>query len=108
MAISAECAQDEEFLNFFRFLWDHYNDGCFAHGFLPPGKPDSTEGASEFQLDLLDKYANAGSFAKCWDVTVDVATSEILLNETPSLTLGDLTPEEWADRLDEAVRQNVK
>ena len=108
MAISAECAQEEEFMNFFRFLWDHYNDGCFAHGFLPPGKPTSTEDASEFQLDLLDKYANAGSFAKCWDVTVDVATSEILLNETPSLTLGDLTPKEWAARLDEAVKQNVK
>ncbi len=35
-AISAECAQDEEFLKLFWFLWDHYNDGCFAHGFCRP------------------------------------------------------------------------
>ena len=108
MAISAECAEDEEFLNFFRFLWDHYNDGCFEHGYLPPGKPSSTDDASKLQLELLDNYANAGSFAKCWDVVVDVATSEGLLNETPSLTLGNLTPKEWAARLDEAIKRNLQ
>lgn len=106
--ISAECAAEEEFMNFFRFLWDHYNDGAFEHGYLPPGKPSSMEGASELQKELLNNYANAGSFAKCWDVVADVATSEVLLNETPSLTLGDLTPEEWAARLDEAIKQNVQ
>lgn len=30
-----------------------------------------------------------------------------MLNETPSLTLGALTPEEWAAHLDEAIKQNV-
>ena len=38
----------------------------------------------------------------------DVATAEVMLNETPSLTLGALTPEEWAAHLDEAIKQNVQ
>ena len=106
--ISAKCAEDEEFKNFFRFLWDHYNDRCFVNGTLPPGKPSSMDDASEFQKELLNNFANAESFAKCWDVVADVATAEVMLNETPSLTLGALTPEEWAAHLDEAIKQNVQ
>ena len=66
------------------------------------------DGASEFQKELLNDFANAESFAKCWDVVADVATAEVMLNETPSLTLGALTPEEWAAHLDEAIKQNVQ
>ena len=41
-------------------------------------------------------------------IFADVATAEVMLNETPSLTLGALTPEEWAAHLDEAIKQNVQ
>ena len=41
-------------------------------------------------------------------IFADVATAEVMLNETPGLTLGALTPEEWAAHLDEAIKQNVQ
>lgn len=106
--MSTECSQDEEKMNFFTFFWDNWNDLCVTNGIVPPGKPHSTEGASDLQKEFLADFEAVESYAYCWDVVVDVATSEVLLSETPSLTLGDLTPEEWAARLDEAAAMNIE
>ncbi len=108
MFISAEAAKEEEMMNFLAFFWDHYNDLCLELGYLPPGQPSNIDIATDLQKELMEDFASVTSYAKCWDVVVDVATSEVLLSETPNLTLGNLTPEEWAARLDEAAAMNIE
>ena len=38
---------------------------------------------------------------------MDAASNEILKAETVNLALGEITPEEWADRVDKAVAENA-
>lgn len=108
MFISTKAAQEEEMMNFLAFFWDHYNDICLEMGYLPPGEPSNMDIATDLQKQLLEDFASVTSYAECWDVVVDVATSEVLLSETPNLTLGNLTAEEWAARLDEAAEMNIE
>lgn len=108
LLMNAEVAQEEEMKNFLAFFWDHYNDMALERGFLPPGKPSNMDNATELQKQLIADFENVTAYAKCWDVVVDVATSEVLLSETPGLTLGDITPEEWAARMDEAAAMNIE
>lgn len=106
--ISAKAAEQEEMMNFLAFFWDHYNDICLEFGYLPPGRPSSMDLATDLQKQLIADFESVTSYAKCWDVVVDVATAEVLLSETPGLTLGDITPEQWAARLDEAAAMNIE
>ena len=38
---------------------------------------------------------------------MDAASNEVLKAETVNLAIGEITPEEWADRIDKAVKENA-
>ena len=94
---------------FMKFVFENYADvSMFEYDTLPSFPTSTTEGMSDFYKELMDNYANVKTYGYCWDVRVDSATNEVLGRETINMALGNITPEEWAKRLDDAVAQNVK
>ena len=101
-------AMTDEMKNYFSFLFSKYADVCMYDFNTPPSmKPTIREDLSDLYQEMLDNFGNVNTYAYCWDVRIDAASNEVLGRETPNLALGNITPEEWAAALDEAVEQNV-
>ena len=104
-----QASLDDQMKDFLGFVFEHYADiSLFENDTLPMMPTSTTEGLSDFYIELMDNYANVKEYGYCWDVRIDSASNEVLGRETINLALGSITPEEWAARLDEAVEQNVK
>ncbi len=107
-AISQD-AMDDNMKDFIKFVFDHYAEvSMYDFDTLPSFELEDTSGMSDFYKELMDNYSNVKTYGYCWDVRIDSASNEVLGRETPNLALGNITPEEWAKRMDDAVAQNVK
>ena len=65
--------------------------------------PNDTELARSIQEDMDQ---STGSI-RLFDIELDPATNELIGKEVVSLALGDITVEEFCDRVDQSVEQNA-
>lgn len=101
-------AMTDEMKDFLDFVFEHYADiSLYDYDTLPSFKVEDTSQMSDLYKELMDNYSNVKTYGYCWDVRIDSASNEVLGRETPNLALGNITPEEWAKRMDDAVSQNV-
>lgn len=102
-------ALDENMMDFLKFVYENYADiSLYEFDTIPGMKATVRDDLPEIYKEMMDNYSKVQNYAYCWDVRIDSASNEILVRETPSLATGDITPEEWAKRMDEAIKQNVK
>lgn len=101
-------AMTDEMKDFLGFVFEHYADiSLYDYDTLPSFKVEDTSQMSDLYKELMDNYSNVKTYGYCWDVRIDSASNEVLGRETPNLALGNITPEEWSKRMDDAVSQNV-
>lgn len=97
---------DEETARFIEFYTNHISEAAKGLSFSP------TEGGTLPQDTALtrsiqeDMNRSTGSI-KLFDIELDPATNELIGKEVVSLALGDISPEEFCDRVDQSVAQNA-
>lgn len=93
--------------DYLAYVFDNYADICmFEYNQLPSIMPSSTDGLPEIYQNIIQDVSAVNTYAKCWDVVIDSASLETLNKESTNLVLGTITPQEWADALDEVVKRN--
>ncbi|MFV0362607.1 MAG: ABC transporter substrate-binding protein [Suipraeoptans sp.] len=106
-AIRAD-AMDDNMMDFMKFVFENYADiSLYDFDILPGMKTTVRDNTPAIYEELMENYSGVKDFAVCWDVVIDSASNEVLVRETPNLAAGNITPEEWASRMDEAIKQNV-
>ncbi|WP_215697140.1 ABC transporter substrate-binding protein [Clostridium sp. MCC353] len=99
-----------EMKDFVKFFVENFGDTAFyENNYISGIKPENTTDISDCYKELLDNFSKVGpqNYAYCWDVRMDAASNEVLKAETVNLAIGEITPEEWADRIDKAVKENA-
>lgn len=100
-------AMTPEMKDWLGFFFEHYADVALKdYNLLPSIEPSSTDGLPEIYQQIIADAKGVNTYAKCWDVVIDSASLDTLNRETTNMVLGQITPEEWAAALDEAVDQN--
>lgn len=97
--------------DFVRYFVEHIGDICiYDADYLVGIRPSNMNDLSNFQKELYENFGKVGvdRYAHCWDVVIDAASNEVLKAEIVNLTLGEITPEEFAKRMDAAIAENVK
>lgn len=101
-------AMTDAMKDYFKTVFNKYADIClYDYNTVPSIQPTIRDELPKIYKELISNFSNVNTYAYCWDVRIDSASNEVLGRETPNLALGSITPEEWAKRLDDAVKQNV-
>lgn len=103
-------AHEETMKEFIRFFVENFGDiAVYDYAYLSGIKPENMDNLSEYQKQMYANFAEVGvdKYAHCWDVVIDAASNEVLKAEIVNLTLGEITPEEFAKRMDAAIAENV-
>lgn len=94
--------------DFLSFVFENYADVALNDfNLLPSIEPSDTSGLPEIYQQIITDAKGVKTYAKCWDVVIDSASLDTLNRETINMVLGEITPEQWAAALDEAVKQNT-
>lgn len=89
------------------YLFSRFADvALFEFDTLPSLKPSTTEGMTQVQSELLEELEGVSEFAHVWDVRLDPDTVDVIARESTNLALGQLSPEEFAALVDQALAQN--
>lgn len=92
--------------DFIKFVWDNFADmAMYEFDMLPSMMPSDPDKLPELTQQILKDLENCGTFAQCWDVRLDPSTNEVYRKELANLGMGESTPEEFCQRMDEAVAQ---
>lgn len=97
---------DSETERFIEFYTTHMNEATKGLSYSPTkggSIPNDTELARSIQEDMDQ---STGSI-RLFDIELDPATNELIGKEVVSLALGDITVEEFCDRVDQSVEQNA-
>lgn len=104
-AIRAD-ACDDEMKAFVKYMLEHYADAALSYDLLPSVMPDdeTMKNLPDIYQQIIKDVAGVSTYAKCWDVVIDSSLVETLEKETTTLALGQISPEEWAENMDEHVK----
>ncbi|MFT4105342.1 MAG: extracellular solute-binding protein [Lacrimispora sp.] len=97
---------DDTLKDFLKFVLAEYPDKAFwENNVLPAAEFDTGKGEiSEFWKSVLDDSSHIEKFLKPWDVRLNAGPAEVMLKEQVNLGMGEITPEEFCNRLDEALK----
>lgn len=102
-------AMDDHMKEFLEFVFSYYPAvSLYEYDTIPSIMPEIRKELSGFYKELIYNYAHVNTYAYIWDVRVDSASNEVLGRETLNLALGNITAGEWAERMDQAVREHVQ
>lgn len=96
--------------DFVKFFVENFGDiAVYDCMYLSGIKPANTKDLSDFQKQMYENFGEVGvdKYAHCWDVVIDAASNEVLKAEIVNLAIGEITPEEFAKRMDAAIAENV-
>ena len=89
------------------FLFERFADvSLFEYTSMPSLPPSTTEGLSPVVVELLDELQQVDEYAHVWDVRLDPDTVDVIARESTNLGIGVITPEEFAQRVDDALENN--
>lgn len=90
-----------------KFLMSRFADvSLFDYNSLPSMPPSTTDGLSPVIVELLDELQGVDEFAHVWDVRLDPDSVDVIARESTNLGIGQITPDEFATRVDEALANN--
>lgn len=90
-----------------KFLMTRFADvSLFDYNSLPSMRPTTTDGLSPVIVELLDELQGVNEFAHVWDVRLDPDSVDVIARESTNLGIGQITPDEFATRVDEALANN--
>ncbi|MDD2958932.1 MAG: extracellular solute-binding protein [Lachnospiraceae bacterium] len=69
--------------------------------------PKETEGLPQVYQDIIHDLNNVGIAGQCWDVHLDPATLEVTEKEIVNVALGETTPEDYANKVDESIASYI-
>lgn len=93
---------------YFKYFFNNYADvSLYKYNQIPSLKPTIKSSLPDIDKNIIQDLEKVKTFAKCWDVVIDPASNEVLGRETVNLMMGSITPKQWADRLDSAVKTNA-
>jgi raffinose/stachyose/melibiose transport system substrate-binding protein len=100
---------DDVLKDFIKFLLDTYPETAFYEAkVMPPMTFDTTLGKlSGFDQQVMNDGNSLTSYGYCWDVRLDTATNEVMTKEVANLGMGQITPQEFANRIDAAIAENA-
>ena len=99
-------SMSEEMKDFVKYIWENFADtAMYEFNMIPSMMPSDSENLPELTRQILADLDNCGTFAQCWDVRLDPSTNEVYRKELATLGMGESTPEEFCQRMDEAVAQ---
>lgn len=99
---------DDQLKDFLQYVLENYPNVAFNESnTLPPMTFEAEGGMSQFWQSVVEDCESMEDYAKTWDVTLDAATVETLSRESTNLGMGEITPEEFAERMDSALQANV-
>ena len=99
---------DPQMKDFLKFFFENFGDIAInKYNKLPSIMPSNTEALPEIYQMIMKDAAAVNTYAKCWDVVIDQTSLETLHSSTVDLCLGAITPEEWAEQMDEAIAENL-
>lgn len=100
---------DDQVKDFLTYVLDVYPEKAFYEfNVVPCMAFDTTQGTfSSFDQRVYDIAENMDDFAYTWDVRLDMASGEELGKEMVNLGIGSITPEEFAERMDNAIATNI-
>jgi raffinose/stachyose/melibiose transport system substrate-binding protein len=101
---------DDNMKEFVKFLLEKYPQAYTKKGQFSPFKYtlDQKEGMPDIFYKIQDEIAKSGSvFAVPWDTRLDPATNELLGNELNALALGATKPQDFAQHMDDAIKENA-
>lgn len=102
-------AHKVEIYSFVEYLINHFGDiYMYEYNTIPGIKPTNDEAMPEFYKQLYTEFNSVTDYAHVWDVVIDAVSNEVLKAEIYNLTLGEITPQEFANIMDEAITANVK
>lgn len=100
---------DEDVQAFVAYLLEEYPDKAFWEiGLLPAATFDTTKGEfSSFWQQVMDDCNSLTGYAYTWDVRFPAASAEVLSKEQINLGMGVITPQEFAERVDNSLAENI-
>ena len=102
-------ADTPEAKEFLKYLFAHYADtALYQYHLLPSIKPTIRPDLAKVFQDVLTDIGNVKEFTKVWDVRLDPNTVDVIGRETGSLALGQVTPQQFGQEIDDSVQQYVK
>ncbi len=99
---------DDQLKDFLKYVLDNFPETAFYQcSALPPMSFDTTLGTfSDFDKKVIADADSLTSYAYTWDVKLDASVVEILNKEIVNLGMDQITPEEFAARIDAAIAEN--
>ncbi|WP_165445059.1 ABC transporter substrate-binding protein [Gracilibacillus phocaeensis] len=98
---------DDETKRFFEYLVEHYHEKANDEGFMSPMIGDVPEDASQLYVDFSEDLDKVELGGLSWDDKLDPASTEEMGVAANELALGMITPEEFAERLDQTIAENA-
>lgn len=101
---------DDEFKNYLKFIVENYSQIYFSHQHMTPQKV-TVEDESKFDPLFLRVMKDAEGIgeesARPWDVVLPADVTSVINDTLPGLCMGEITPEEFEETVDEAVTENT-
>lgn len=99
---------DDALKDFLTYVLDHYSNVAFNEfNTIPPMKFEANGTISEFNQAVITDCESLSGYAKTWDVTLSSAVVETLGKEIVNLGMGEITPEEFAAKIDAAIAESL-
>lgn len=101
-------SMNDEMKKFLTFLFERYADtSLYTYNTIPSIQPEIQDGLPQIYQDIIKDASEVNTYAKVWDVQLDPQTNEAIGREITNLALGMITPEEFAEIIDEELERNV-
>ena len=110
LAVNPE-AFDEEYKDYLTFIVKNYSPAYFAHQHLAPQKVEAADNADFDPLfvQIMEDTANLGeTAARPWDVVLGEDVIATINDTLPGLCMGEETPEDFQEAVDEALEANAE
>lgn len=99
----------EEIYRFVEYFINHFGDiYLYEYNTCSGIMPSNMDNLSNLYKELYKEFNAVTEYAACWDVIIDPVSNEVLKGEIYNLTLGEITPQEFAEIMDQAIEENVK
>lgn len=97
-----------EMEKFLAYLFSKFGDeAMYKYHTIPSIQPTIRDDMTQIYKDMLKDISEVNTYAKVWDVRLDPETNEVIGRESTNLALGLSTPQEFAKRVDDALKQNA-
>jgi raffinose/stachyose/melibiose transport system substrate-binding protein len=95
-----------ELKGFLKYFFAHYADtALYQYHVIPSIKPTIKDSLPQVYKDVLNDISKVRTYARVWDVRLDPNTVSVLGRQSGSLLVGQSSPEQFGQQVDDALTQ---